>query len=118
MPHEDDDDKPSVPDQLETLFPKDARGRYTIGTLTEIRQAFAIIDDAAATRNGLEKAYHDPKTKKSIEKQADKAGHGSNVNAYIDEKAAEAEEMSKAKADIIHSYIRNNIDEYAAPAED
>ena len=103
-----DEDKPSVEEALLAEFGIGAGGRYYISSQNDLRAAFAIIDDAAATREGLEKAYADPKTRASIEKQAAKAGddgEGLSVAEYINEKAAVAEMMSRAKADVIYSYL-------------
>ena len=117
MPHdEEEEDKPSVPDQLEAIFPKNVHGRYTVANMSQFRMAWAIVDDSAATREGLEKAFHDPASTEGIKKQAAKADM--SVSMYIDAKAATSEELSQAKADLIHSYIRNTLQEYGLISED
>jgi len=116
MPHDDEEEeKVPVLEQLEALYPKDGHGRFTVNTVSEFRIAWGIIDDSGATRLGLEKAYHDPDTEEQIKKASRKAGfghHHAGVESYIDHKAEEAEEMTQAKADLIHSYIRNTLTAY------
>ena len=103
----------TVPELLEDEFGY-VSGRYTdLKDLTGLRKAFAIIDDATATRDGLEEAYDE--SPDAIKKQAKKGGYGdseSGVAEFINDKAAEAEALPKAKADVIHSYIRNLLEEF------
>ena len=110
-----DEEKEPVPVQLESAFPKDAEGKYSILHLSQLRNAFAIIDDATATREGLQKAYDEESSRATIVKAAAKAddGDGLTVEEYINEKAMKAEEMSQAKADVIHSYIMNLLNAMA-----
>ena len=99
----------SIPELLEDEFGYDG-GRYlSLNSLTELKAAFAIIDDAAATRQGLEDLKNSDL--KAITKAALKQEPPMTVDEYINDKARKAEEMSHAKAEVVHSYIRNLFDD-------